>query len=204
MTFRNVLAFENFILLLAVVFGLQFVDRSFGPILPLYVSDLGTPVDRVPLVSGVLFSIAAGFAAVGNNLCGGLMRRTSPRAVIAGSAGAAAAGTLVYCLAGSTPLLVCGTVIFGLGIGVATTAAYTAATGIVPAGARGAGFGLLTTASLIGLAISPIASGLLGAVNIRAVFLLDTIALVVLAGLVRRVMVSSPATMTAPPAPEEV
>jgi hypothetical protein len=87
---------------------------------------------------------------------------------------------------------------------VATPAAYAAATGIVPAGARGAGFGLLTTASLAGLAISPIASGLLGAVNIRAVFLLDTIALVVLAGLVRRVMVTSPATTTAPPAPEEV
>jgi MFS transporter, DHA1 family, multidrug resistance protein len=203
-TFRNVLAFENFILLMVVVFGLQFVDRSFGPILPLYVTDLGTPVDRVPIVSGLLFSIAAGCAAVGNNLCGGLLKRTSPRAVIAGSAGAAAAGTLVYSLAGNTPLLVGGSVIFGLGIGVATTAAYAAATGIVPAGARGAGFGLLTTASLAGLAISPIASGLLGAVNIRAVFLLDTIALVVLAGLVRRVMVTSPATTTAPPAPEEV
>jgi DHA1 family multidrug resistance protein-like MFS transporter len=203
-TFRSVLAFENFILLMVVVFGLQFVDRSFGPILPLYVTDLGTPVDRVPIVSGLLFSIAAGCAAVGNNLCGGLLKRTSPRAVIAGSAGAAAAGTLVYSVAGNTPLLVCGTVMFGLGIGVATTAAYTAATGIVPAGARGAGFGLLTTASLTGLAISPIASGLLGAVNIRAVFLLDTIALVVLAGLVRRVMVASPATTTSPPAPEEV
>ena len=203
-TFRNVLAFENFILLLAVVFGLQFVDRSFGPILPLYVTDLGTPVDRVPIVSGLLFSIAACCAAVGNNLCGGLLKRTSPRAVIAGSAGAAAAGTLVYCLAGTTPLLVFGTMIFGLGIGVAMTAAYTAATGIVPVGARGAGFGLLTTASLAGLAISPIASGLLGAVNIRAVFMLDTIALVVLASLVRRVMVTSPATTTAPPTAEEV
>ena len=57
----------------------------------------------------------------------------------------------------------------------------------------------------LGAAIAAtIASGLLGAVNIRAVFLLDTIALVVLAALVRRVMVTSPATMTAPPAAEEV
>src|SRR5207253_7006036 len=36
-TFRSVLAFENFILLMAVIFGIQFVDRSFGPILPLYI-----------------------------------------------------------------------------------------------------------------------------------------------------------------------
>ena len=45
-TFRNVLALENFVLLIAVVFGLQFVDRSFGPVLPLYVAELGTPIDR--------------------------------------------------------------------------------------------------------------------------------------------------------------
>ena len=203
-TFRNVLAFENFILLMAVVFSLQFVDRSFGPILPLYVTDLGTPVERVPIISGALFSIAAVCAAVGNHLCGGLLKRASPRAVIAGSASAGAAGTLLYALSGNTGLLFFGSAIFGVAIGVATTAAYTAATGVVPSGARGAGFGLLTTASLIGLAISPIASGLLGAVSIRAVFLLDTIALVILAGLVRRLMATSPATTTAPPTAEEV
>ena len=40
-TFRNVLAFENFLLLMAVIFGFQFVDRSFGPVLPLHVAALG-------------------------------------------------------------------------------------------------------------------------------------------------------------------
>jgi DHA1 family multidrug resistance protein-like MFS transporter len=59
-SFRNVLAFENFVLLILVVFGLQFVDRSFGPVLPLYVSELGTPNDAVPILSGILFSISAG------------------------------------------------------------------------------------------------------------------------------------------------
>jgi DHA1 family multidrug resistance protein-like MFS transporter len=203
-TFRNVLAFENFILLMAVVFGLQFVDRSFGPVLPLYITALGTPLEAVPIVSGVLFSIGAGCAAVGNHICGALLQRASPRAVIAGSATAGACGTLVYVLAGSTGLLVMGTAIFGLAVGVASTAAYTAAGTVVPAGARGAGFGVLTTASLTGLALSPIASGLLASVNIRAVFLIDTIALGVLAAVVRRLMVTSPATTTAPPTAEEV
>jgi MFS family permease len=203
-TFRNILAFENFILLMAVVFGLQFVDRSFGPVLPLYITALGTPLEAVPIVSGVLFSIGAGCAAVGNHICGALLQRASPRAVIAGSATAGACGTLVYVLAGSTGLLVMGTAIFGLAVGVASTAAYTAAGTVVPAGARGAGFGVLTTASLTGLALSPIASGLLASVNIRAVFLIDTIALGVLAAVVRRLMVTSPATTTAPPTAEEV
>src|SRR5437016_2437230 len=63
-TFRNVLAFENFLLMAGVIFGLQFVDRSFGPILPLYVAELGTAASRVALVAGLLFSITAGAGAI--------------------------------------------------------------------------------------------------------------------------------------------
>src|SRR5687768_7511751 len=51
-SFRNVLAFENFLLLMVVVFGLQFVDRSFGPVLPLFVEALGATDRTVPLIAG--------------------------------------------------------------------------------------------------------------------------------------------------------
>ena len=40
-TFSNVLAFENFLLLMALIFGFQFVDRSLGPVLPLHLSSIG-------------------------------------------------------------------------------------------------------------------------------------------------------------------
>jgi MFS family permease len=203
-TFRSVLAFENFILLILVVFGLQFVDRSFGPVLPLYIAQLGTPVETVPIVSGVLFSIGAGAAAAGNHVCGALLRHASARVVIAGAGAAAAAGTLIYVFAGNVGLLVLGTALFGVAIGIATTAAYTAASTVMPASARGTGFGLLTTGSLSGLAISPIVSGLLGAISIRTVFLLDTIFLLVLSGLVRRLMVAAPLSATPVPTTEEV
>ena len=91
-TFRNVLALENFVLLIAVVFGLQFVDRSFGPVLPLYVAELGTPVDRIPILSGILFSISAGAGAVGNHLARGLLARATAKTVIARSAAVSAVG----------------------------------------------------------------------------------------------------------------
>jgi MFS family permease len=203
-TFRNVLAFENFIVLMAVIFGLQFVDRSFGPVLPLYLSELGTGQARVPLLSGILFSVAAGTAAIGNNLCGGLLKRHSARTVIVGSAALAATGALVYVLAGTSTWLFAGTPLFGLAIGTATTAAYTAAGTVIPATARGAGFGLLTTASLTGLALSPIINGILGAFSIRAVFLLDCVTLLVLAALVRHLMVTAPLVAARLPAQEEM
>ena len=191
-TFRNVLALENFVLLIAVVFGLQFVDRSFGPVLPLYLAEMGTPMQSVPILSGILFSISAGAGAIGNHVARGLLVRASTRAVIAGSATVAAVGCLVYVLAAGTTVLMIGTTFFGLAIGAASTAAYTAAGAVIPPEARGAGFGLLTTGSLIGLATSPIICGLLGTLSFRAVFVLDSIALLFLAGLVRRLMVTAP------------
>ena len=203
-TFRNVLAFENFILLMGVVFGLQFIDRSFGPVLPLYVAELGTPVERVPIAAGVLFSIAAGAGAVGHHFCGRLLRRATARRVIAGSVAIGAAGASVYVLAHGPWLLLLGTPIFGLAIGVATTAAYTAASSVMPASARGAGFGLLTTASLSGLALSPIVNGILGATSIRAVFLLDTVGLIALAVAVSRLMIAAPLLDATAPSTEEL
>ena len=203
-TFRNVLAFENFILLMGVVFGLQFIDRSFGPVLPLYVAELGTPVERVPIVAGVLFSIAAGAGAVGHHFCGRLLRRSTARRVIAGSVAIGAAGASLYVLARGPWLLLLGTPIFGLAIGVATTAAYTAASSIMPGSARGAGFGLLTTASLTGLALSPIVNGILGATSIRAVFLVDTVGLIALAVAVSRLMIAAPLLDATAPSTEEL
>jgi MFS family permease len=188
-TFRSVLAFQNFLLLMAVIFGLQFIDRSFGPILPLYVDELGTPTSRVPIVAGVLFSLAAAAGAVGHYWCGKLLRHLSARTVIAASTAAGAAGAFLYAFAPGTWILFVGTPIFGAAIGVATTAAYTAANSVMPATARGAGFGLLTTASLTGLAVSPMAAGFLATLSIRAVFVLDAAGLLVLAAMVSRLMV---------------
>ena len=204
LTFRSVLAFENFVLLMAVIFGLQMVDRSFGPVLPLFVSALGTESARVPLLAGALFSISAGSGALGNHLCSSLMRRAGARRVIASACATAALGVAAYLLAGSAWWLALPTGIFGVAIGAATTAAYTAASSIIPSGARGSGFGLLTTASLVGLAVSPIASGLLAATSIRAVFLMDALILVTLALIVSRLMITTPLPVTESLPTEEI
>jgi MFS family permease len=185
-TFRNVLAFENFLLMAAVIFGFQFVDRSFGPVLPLFVGELGTPATRVAFVSGVLFSIAAGAGAIGHHFCARLLQRRSASQLIAAACATAAAGAAGYVAARGTPWLLLATPVFGLAIGVGTTASYTAAAAVIPANVRGTGFGLLTTASLIGLAVSPVVCGLLAATSRRAVFALDVVFLGALAVVVHR------------------
>jgi MFS family permease len=99
------------------------------------------------------------------------------------------------------------TPIFGFAIGVGTTAAYTAAAAVIPADVRGTGFGLLTTASLIGLAVSPVVCGFLAATSIRAVFGLDVLGLAALAVAVHRLGGSAEKTTRTPddePVPENL
>ena len=67
--FAHLFRLPGFLLALVVIFGLQTVDRSFGPVLPLYVAQVGVPVARIPIVTGVLFSLGA--------IVGGV--RSSPR-----------------------------------------------------------------------------------------------------------------------------
>jgi DHA1 family multidrug resistance protein-like MFS transporter len=188
-TFRSVLAFRNFMLMMGVIFGLQFVDRSFGPILPLYVEQIGIAHARVPLVAGVLFSIMACSGALGHHLCGKLLQRFPTRLVIVGGAVVAGGGSIL--VAANQVWLLCAAAVFlGLGIGAAMTATYTAAGSVIPARAHGTGFGVLTSASLIGMASSPFIAGLLGGTSIRAVFLLNVAVMAVVAVMVHRKMVA--------------
>jgi MFS family permease len=198
-TFRDILAFENFLLLMAVIFAFQFVDRSFGPILPLFVAELGVAPERVAVISGVLFSVAAGAGALGNQLSARLLRAGRPRVILVGCAAVGAAAAFAYALAPAVWVLFAATPVFGLAIGVAMTCAYTTAGAVIPTGAGGVGFGVLTTASLTGLAISPVVSGLLGSTSIRAVFALDVAAFIAVGLAVRRVMIDAGANRPVTP-----
>jgi MFS family permease len=190
-TFRNVLAFENFVLMTVVIFALQFVDRSYGPILPLFIEQVGTAHDKVAIVSGVLFSIMAGTGALGHHICGRLLQRFSARVVIAGASGAAALGSAMLGATGNLVVMSLASAIFGIGIGAAMTASYSAAGRVIPAGAHGTAFGMLTSASLIGMASSPFIAGFLGGTSLRVVFFVNVALMAIITVVVRRRMVDS-------------
>jgi MFS transporter, DHA1 family, multidrug resistance protein len=188
-TFGNILAFENFLLLMVVIFGLQLVDRSFGPVLPLYIGQLGFTREEVPVISGVLFSVLAFAAALGNQFAGRLLQRMSARALIAAASLAAAVGLAVFAVRAPLWALVAAMTVVGASVGTASTAAYTAAGAVIPPAVHATGFSFLTSASLAGLALSPVLAGLVGAQSIQVVFIGGVLTLIVLAILVRRVMV---------------
>jgi MFS family permease len=80
-------------------------------------------------------------------------------------------------------------VLLGLGIGAAMTASFSAAGAVIPPGAHGAGFGVLTSASLVGMASSPFIAGFVGGASLRVVFFVDLAMMAVLALFVHNAMV---------------
>lgn len=202
-TFASILSVENFVLVMVVIFGLQVVDRSFGPVLVLHLEDMGYSRAVAAVTAGFLFSALAVAGALGNQLPGPLLKRTSARVVIAGSSLVAAAALALFALSTPVWLLACMIGIFGAAVGAAMTTAFTAAGAVIPRHAHGASFGFLTGASLIGSAISPVLSGLVAAHSLRVVFFSGVVALAALALVVRRVMVERDLEIESAPSVDE-
>lgn len=184
--FSHLLRLPGFVLALFVIFGLQTVDRSFGPVLPLFVAQVGVEPQRIPLVSGILFSLGAVAAAFGSQLAPRLLKRRSAKGVIVSATAAAALAMAAIVAAPALWLVGAAMAAVGLAIGVATTTIYSVAGGLLPADAHATGFGVMTTASLVGLAVSPVVAGFIGGSGLRIVFVADVVLLVVLAVLVSR------------------
>lgn len=182
----------GFLLLLGVILTTQIVDRSFGPILPLYVEQIGVAPSRVSLVAGVLFSLSALSAAVGHRLADRLLRKRSSRILIVVASLVGAAAIAVIGLVPSVWALGIGIALSGVAIGIAMTTAYTSAGTLLPGDAHATGFGLMTTASLTGLAVSPVIAGFIGGASLRIVFAVDVVALLVLGWAVSRRMSDRP------------
>jgi MFS family permease len=169
----------GFVLALGVIFGLQTVDRSFGPVLPLYVAQVGVPIARIPIVTGVLFSLGALAAAFGHHLAGRLINRRPARTVIVAGTLLAAASVTTIILAPSLWIVGAAMLVFGVSVGVSTTTIYAVAGSSLPPDAHATGFGVMTTASLMGLAVSPVVAGFIGGSGLRLVFVVDVLLLVI-------------------------
>jgi DHA1 family multidrug resistance protein-like MFS transporter len=190
--FRELAATPGFLLALAVIFTLQTVDRSFSPILPLFVEQLGIAGDRIATISGVLFSLIAVCAAIGHRVAGGFMARWSPRVLVTAISLSTAVALLAIVILPAMWTLTTGLIVASLGIGIAMTAAYSVAGALLPADAHVTGFGIMTTAALVGLAFSPVLAGVVGASGLSVVFAVDVGLLIALAAAVAIKMRATP------------
>ncbi|MGQ0735309.1 MAG: MFS transporter [Acidobacteriota bacterium] len=196
--FKELAATPGFFLVLTVIFTLQTVDRSFSPILPLFVEQLGVATERVATVAGLLFSLAALCAAFGHRVAAGLLGRYSPRWLVGLVSATTAAALVVIILVPALWTLTTALIVASVGIGVAMTAAYSVGGALLPRDAHVTGFGIMTTASLIGLAFSPVLAGVVGASGLSVVFAVDVVLLVVIGAAVAPRLHGAPITTRRP------
>ena len=199
--FRAVIAVPGLVVLLVVLFGVNFIGRSITPILPLHLQDLGVPVPRLASATGGLISAYSIAAAVSAYLLGRASRSRSPRRLLlltlGGGAPIMAAMALVPSYQGFLALAVLG----GLVSGGTLTLCYTIGGLMVPDGIRTTAFGFFSGAALLGGALSPTFAGLIAHVSLRGIYWVDAALYLALAAILlnarRRASEKPPSTAPA-------
>ena len=165
----------GFVAIMGVLFLVQVVDRSFGPVLPLYVESLGTPPDRVASFAGLVVSLAAAATAISATVVGRLAIQVPVQGLLIATLVAGMALCVPLAFVQSPIQLVAARSLLGLMAGGSLTLAYSLANAAVPADSKGAAFGVLSSVGLLGSALSPLAMGALSALDLRAVFYVNAL-----------------------------
>ncbi|MCL4458678.1 MAG: MFS transporter [Chloroflexi bacterium] len=175
LSWRDMLRLPGFTTLVLLLFLASFVDKSFSPILPLYVAMLGTPDYAVASIAGLIISLGAVATALSAAFMGRLATRTFPGYLLPLAIGGGALLVLPIAFVQTPWQLLAARVSLGLAAGGVLTLIYSLGGSIIPLHCRGIGFGLLGSAVMLGNALSPMVSGSLASFNLRSVFVVDSV-----------------------------
>lgn len=178
----SVLRHPQFMIVLALLFVAQFLDRGLSLLIPLTVAHLPGVVE-IAAVSGAIIAIAAVGATISANVAARLSRGIPATQLL--TIGLLAGGPLCAAMAlahGWRTLLLL-RLLVALCLGGAITLAYTLGALIVPAESRGAAFGWLALGLQIGTAASPLVCGGIAAVGLSAAYIFDGVLAWMAAGL---------------------
>jgi MFS family permease len=175
-------ALPNFALVFFAIFGINFVDRSFGPLLALYVAYLGAPSEMIATISGLIISAGAIAAAISANVAGRYATPDRVRRLLLISLLAGALICIPIALATIWWQLLILRPLLGLVAGGSLTMAFTLGSLSLPKDGRAAAFGVLSSAALLGTAVSAPLLGLLAQFSLRVPWMFDALLYLVLLG----------------------
>jgi MFS transporter, DHA1 family, multidrug resistance protein len=177
----SILGLPHVAALLVVLFLVNFVGRSFTPILPLHLQSLGVAPARLAFATGALISAYSVAAAISASMLGHASRRWHPRALLVASLLAGAMVVWPMATVGSFRAVFALAILLGLASGGALTLCYTIGGLVVGHDQRTTAFGFFSAAALFGGAISPSVAGLLVRWDLKAIYAVDAAIFVLLA-----------------------
>ena len=184
-----VINLPGFLPILGALLLTQMVDRSYGPILPLYVKELGAADNEVASLSGLIVSLGAAAMGLSAGASGIVASRWRPDWLLIASllAGVALCAPMAIVVTPTQFLVV--RVVLGLFAGGTVTLVMSLANTRIPAGSKGAAFGVISSANLLGTAVSPLVTGVIAGFDLRLVFVLNSLLyLIALVGVIRQVL----------------
>jgi DHA1 family multidrug resistance protein-like MFS transporter len=179
--FRGVVGLPGVVALLVVLFLVNFIGRSFTPILPLHLGLLGVSSSRLASATGVLISAYSVAAATSAWSLGRLSRTHPPRALLLLTLMGGAAVVAPMALVPRYEMILGLAVLLGLVSGGSLTLCYTIGGLMVPESVRTTAFGFFSGAALFGGALSPTVAGLVAHFALRGIYWVDAALYVLLA-----------------------
>jgi MFS family permease len=172
LSFVQILSLPRLHPIMIVLFFVNFVGRSFTPILPLYLQSLGVATGRLAFSTGLLISTYSIAAAVSATGLGRAARVYSPRRLLLLSLLGGAITVFPMALVSSFGPLLALAALLGLASGGALTLCYTIGGLLIRADRRATAFGFFAGAALFGGSVAPSVAGLLAYWDLRGVFFL--------------------------------
>src|SRR3989454_3386990 len=167
---------------LMILFFVNMADRTFGPIIPLFLEELGTPRAGLEMVAGALISVAAFGEAFSAWLSCKLASRVSLGRLLTGRLGLRVFVLAPMVFAHSAKQFSVLRVLLALLAGGTLTLALSAAHRVIPGEHRGTGFALLSGTSTFGGAAGPIISGAIAGFSIRWIFVFNSVVYLLMIG----------------------
>ena len=180
----SLLLVPGFAVAIAILFLARFTERAIQPIVPLYLIELQTPAGLLATITGVAVSGGAIAATCSSLLYGRWARpETIGRVLVMALTGAAVCAAL-FALARGWPEVIGLRLLLGLLAGGTISLAYTMGARLAPPERAATTMSLLASWGMLGTAIAPILSGIVGQISLRAVFVTTSAAYVLAAILV--------------------
>lgn len=156
--------------LVFVVFFVNFASRSFTPILPAQLGTLGVSRERLALNTGLLISVYSVAAALSSFYFGRQAAKRDPVGLIGFSLLLSLFANLAMARATSFETFLGIALFYGLVSGGSLTLGYSIGSMRFSADSRGASFGKLSGAALVGGAISPAMAALVARSSLENVY----------------------------------